>query len=111
MTHIQTYGWETAWRENGAMSGTSGQSKRLEAIQIELTGEDAAKYDVWYCVHAQQFGWLGWAKSGEKAGSAGYARKLEAFQVNFVRKGESFKLTSDRTKCFYDKSKDGANPK
>ena len=66
---------------------------------------------MYYRAYSEKFGWLGWAKSGEKAGSAGYARKLEAFQVNFVRKGESFTVKSDRTKCFYDKTKDGANPK
>ncbi|MBR4513468.1 MAG: hypothetical protein IKO61_01075 [Lachnospiraceae bacterium] len=51
-------------------------------------------------------------KSGEKAGTQGYAYKLEAFQVNFVRKGETFKLASQnkKAKSFYDKTRDGANP-
>lgn len=41
-THIQDIGWQ-GWKSNGTMSGTSGQSKRLEAIQINLTGEMADK--------------------------------------------------------------------
>ena len=54
---------------NGAMSGTSGQAKRLEAIELELYGEVAYYYDVYYRVHAQSYGWLGWAKNGETAHS------------------------------------------
>lgn len=71
------------------MSGTSGQSKRLEAIQIRLTGEMANHYDVYYRVHAQQFGWLGWAKNGESAGTAGYSYRLEGIEVRLVPKGEA----------------------
>ena len=35
----------------------------MEAIQIELTGELARYYDVYYSAHVQQLGWLGWAKT------------------------------------------------
>ena len=88
-THIQTYGWESTWRSNGQMSGTSGQAKRLEAIQIRLTGEMANKYDVYYRVHAQKFGWMGWARNGEQAGTSGYAYRLEGIQIVLVPKGGS----------------------
>lgn len=33
-THVQTIGWQD-WRGNGETSGTTGQSKRLEAIHIK----------------------------------------------------------------------------
>ena len=58
-THVQTYGWQD-WAYDGEESGTVGQAKRLEAIQIELTGGLAEKYDVYYRVHSQTYGWLGW---------------------------------------------------
>ena len=80
-THVQTYGWETEWNYDGASSGTTGESKRLEAIQIELTGDAAKNYDVWYRVHAQTYGWLGWAKNGEAAGTSGRSRRLEAIEI------------------------------
>ncbi|MCI9228775.1 MAG: hypothetical protein HFG86_12255, partial [Dorea sp.] len=35
---------------DGALSGTENQAKRMEAIQIELTGEMAEKYDIYYRV-------------------------------------------------------------
>ncbi len=88
-THIQSYGWEKEWKTDGAMSGTSGESKRLEAIMIELTGTDKSKYDVYYRVHAQSYGWLGWAKNGAPAGTAGQAKRLEAIQVIVLPKGEA----------------------
>lgn len=87
-THIQDIGWESKWAEDGALSGTSGKAKRLEAIQIKLSGKVADNYDIYYCVHAQNVGWLGWAKNGEQAGTAGYAYRLEAIKIKLVPKGE-----------------------
>lgn len=92
-THVQTYGWQgdpydssSGWVMDGDKSGTSGQSKRLEAICIELYGEVAQYYDVYYRVHAQTFGWLDWAKNGEPAGTAGYSKRLEGIQIVLVPK-------------------------
>ncbi len=94
-THVQKYGWKdgkpnadkSTWKKNGEMSGTNGEAKRLEAICIDLTGEMAEHYDVYYRVHAQTFGWLGWAKNGEESGTAGYAKRLEGIQIVLVEKG------------------------
>lgn len=91
-THVQTYGWQgniyndSTWSANGGMSGTSGQSKRLEAICITLTGDMAKHYDVYYRVHAQTFGWLDWAKNGQPAGTAGLSKRLEGIQIVLVPK-------------------------
>ena len=87
-THIQDIGWEKNWSKNGEKSGTEGQCKRLEAIQIKLSGDVAKNYDVYYSVHAENFGWLGWAKNGEEAGTAGYGYRLEAIKIQLVTKGD-----------------------
>lgn len=91
-THIQNIGWEAdvgnGWKENGEMSGTKGLGYRLEAIQMRLTGENAANYDLYYQVHAQNMGWLGWAKNGESAGTAGYGYRLEGIRIAVMKKGE-----------------------
>ncbi len=94
-THVQTYAWQgadlddpTTWKQDGKMAGTSGEAKRLEAICITLTGEMAEKYDVYYRVHAQTYGWLSWASNGAPAGTAGYAKRLEGIQIVIVPKGE-----------------------
>lgn len=86
-THIQNIGWESDWSYDGEMSGTQGMSYRLEAIQIELTGEISSYYDVYYRVHAQDYGWLGWAKNGEISGTSGLSKRLEAIQIVLVKKG------------------------
>ncbi len=92
-THVQKYGWQgsetdqTKWFKNGAMAGTSGEAKRLEAICINLTGEMGQRYDIYYRVHAQSYGWLGWAKNGAPAGTAGYGKRLEGIQIVLVPKG------------------------
>ena len=86
-THVQTYGWQN-WVSNNAMAGTSGQSKRLEAIQIRLTGDMAKYYDVYYQTHIQTFGWSGWASNGEMCGSAGYSKRLEGIRISLVKKGD-----------------------
>jgi uncharacterized protein YjdB len=75
------------WVADDILSGTSGQSKRLEAIEISLTGAAADKYDIYYCVHAQNCGWLDWAKNGESAGTAGFGYRLEAIKIVLVPKG------------------------
>ena len=84
----QTYGWSQGWKYNGAASGTRGEGKRLEAIRIQLTGQLAQYYDVYYRVHAQTYGWLGWAKNGSIAGTSGLAKRLEAIQIVIIPKGE-----------------------
>lgn len=83
---MQTYGWQD-WVTGGNVAGTTGQSKRLEAICIELSGNMKESYDIYYRVHSQTYGWLGWAKNGEEAGTEGLAKRLEAIQIVLVEKG------------------------
>ena len=87
-THIQNLGWETSWKSNGEMSGTSGKSLRLEAIKIQLTEDMAKKYDIYYRVHIEDYGWLGWAKNGESSGSAGFGYRLEGIQIQLIGIGK-----------------------
>ena len=84
--HCQTYGWQEPVSD-GDTAGTLGKSKRLEAIEISLTGELAKEYDIYYQVHAAGFGDLGWAKNGERAGSEGYGRSIEAIRLRLIKKG------------------------
>ena len=100
-SHIQTYGWETNWKKNGEKSGTEGQAKRLEAVRIRLTGELAEKYDVYYRVHCQRFGWLGWVKNGEEAGTSGFSYRMEGIQILLLPKNAR---TFEETAGFYDKN-------
>ena len=71
---------------NGALSGTSGESKRLEAIEICLYGEIAEYYNVYYRVHVQGYGWQDWKKNGEMAGTSGESKRLEAIEIKLEEK-------------------------
>ena len=66
-----------------------GLSYRLEAIQIKLTGADAQYFDIYYQVHAQNYGWMNWAKNGESAGTAGHSYRLEGIHIAIVKKDEN----------------------
>nr|WP_288555899.1 GH25 family lysozyme [uncultured Mediterraneibacter sp.] len=85
--HVQGNGWTDWNNQNYGSVGTVGQSKRLEAIQLKLTGDLEQKYDVYYRVHCQTYGWLDWAKNGEVAGTSGYAKRIESIQIQLVKKG------------------------
>ena len=81
-THVQTYGWQD-WVSEGQMSGTSGQAKRLEAIQINLTNMDVAG-SVEYRTHVQTYGWQDWKSDGVLSGTSGQAKRLEAIQIRLT---------------------------
>lgn len=85
--HVQSYGW-TPYMTNGQQAGTVGQGKRLEAVRIRLSGNDAAKYDIYYRTHVQSAGWLDWAKNDEIAGSTGSSLRMEAMEIVVVPKGQ-----------------------
>lgn len=85
-THVQDYGWLSNIGD-GKTSGTSGQSKRVEAIKIKLTGEISNYYDVYYRVHAQDLGWMSWTCNDSKAGTEGLELRVEAIQICLVEKG------------------------
>ncbi|MBR3318466.1 MAG: hypothetical protein IKG21_11670, partial [Atopobiaceae bacterium] len=54
-THVQTYGWMD-WVGDGELSGTSGESKRLEALEAKL-GSNKVPGSIRYAVHVQSYGW------------------------------------------------------
>ena len=87
-THVQDYGWLSNVGD-GKTSGTSGQSQRVEAIKIKLTGEISNYYDVYYRVHAQDLGWMSWTCNDSKAGTEGLELRVEAIQICLVKKGEN----------------------
>lgn len=83
--HMQGTGW-MGWQPNGADLGRPSLGKRMEAIQIRLTGIAARMYRVWYRVNVQGLGWLGWASDGQSAGTEGMSRRMLAIQVQLVSK-------------------------
>ena len=77
--HRQTYGWEPLDVSDGTVSGTTGQAKRLEGIQISVSGKYSGS--VKYQTQVQTYGWNGWKSDGATAGTTGQAKRLEAIQI------------------------------
>ncbi len=80
-THVQQEGWQD-YVANGAMSGTSGKSYRLEAIQIKL--DSKIKGSVQYRVHVQQEGWQDFVCDNEVSGTSGKSYRLEAIEIELA---------------------------
>ena len=77
---VQGIGW-TDWVSNGTMSGNKKTGKRIEALQIKLTGDMAEHYDIYYRVYAQNYGWLNWAENGQTVGTSNIFSRLEKIQI------------------------------
>lgn len=82
-THVQKYGWQGNVQD-GAMSGTQGESKRLEGIKISLTNQEY-EGDVQYRTHIQTYGWEeNLKKNGEMSGTSGESKRLEAIEISLT---------------------------
>ncbi len=81
--HAQTYGWMDTVQD-GTMAGTSGEAKRLEAIQISL-GNAPVSGSIQYRVHRQTYGWESdWKSDGATSGTTGEGKRLEAIQIKLT---------------------------
>ena len=81
-SHLQNIGWQGN-RSNGVMSGTTGQSRRMEAIRIHVANPPVAG-GVRYQVHAQGRGWLPWVADGAVAGTTGQSRQIEGIRIELT---------------------------
>lgn len=81
-THVQSYGWQN-YVGDGITSGTSGQAKRLEGIEIKLNNQ---KYEgsIQYRTHVQKIGWQDWKSDGAMSGTSGQALRLEAIEIRLT---------------------------
>ncbi len=77
-THVQNIGWQST-KENGELAGTTGQSKRLEAIGIQLDSQYEGSVN--YQTHVQDYGWQKVMTDGELAGTTGQSKRLEAIRI------------------------------
>ncbi|KNZ40541.1 S8 family serine peptidase [Acetobacterium bakii] len=81
-THVQNKGWQ-AIVENGAVSGTEGESLRLEAIELNANASD---YDigVQYKTHIENQGWQDFVANSTLSGTTGESLRLEAIEIELT---------------------------
>lgn len=80
-THCQSHGW-LEFVSDGSLSGTEGEAKRLEGIEILL--DTNLKGSIKYSVHCQTHGWMDWAADGNMAGTTGESKRLEAIKIELT---------------------------
>lgn len=86
--HVQDYGWMDTVR-NAEQAGTTGQSKRIEAIIVNVDSNLSGGIE--YSAHIQNIGWQEWKSTGELAGTIGQGKRIEAIR---------FRLTGDLAKYY-----------
>lgn len=80
-THVQTYGWKD-YVKDGEVSGTTGESKRLEGIKIKVSGVEGLGIE--YCTHVQTYGWQDYVANDMVAGTTGESKRLEAIRIRLT---------------------------
>ena len=79
--HLQDWGWTGT--ESALEFGTTGQSRRLEAIRLSVPNQPVSG-GVAYEVHAQNRGWMPAAADSAMAGTTGESRRLEAVRIRLT---------------------------
>lgn len=77
--HVENIGWQP-YQENGGMAGTSGQSLRVEALELVLSSTEYGG-GVSYRAHVQNIGWQPYQDRGRTAGTSGQSLRVEAMQI------------------------------
>lgn len=80
-THVQDKGWESNWINNGDISGTVGEGKRLEGLRVELLGSVPVTANIQTFVHVQNRGDMGPFPMGNMAGTEGQGLRLESIRL------------------------------
>lgn len=80
--HVQNIGWQ-GWKKAGELAGTTGESLRMEAFQIDL-GSEELNSQVMYRAHVQDIGWQDWVNGGEIAGTVGKSLRAEALEIKLT---------------------------
>lgn len=74
--HLEGIGWQ-GWKSNGETAGTTGESRRLEAIKIDAPFEVEAE------AHLEGIGWINYGKINKDSiiGTIGESRRLECLKL------------------------------
>lgn len=85
-SHVQDIGWQSNVMD-GAVSGTSGQSRRIEAMVINAYNlPEGVKLK--YRAHVQDIGWQNWVDNGGMIGTSGKSLRMEAVKFKLENTDE-----------------------
>lgn len=79
-THTEGFGWLN-WVTDGAMSGTTGEGRRVEAVKIQATESNlGVRYRTW----VSSRGWTNWSEDGALSGTEGSGLPVEAIDIELM---------------------------
>lgn len=81
-THVQDYGWLSSVGD-GELSGTTGKSKRVEALKVALCNLPYSG-NVEYSTHVQDYGWQAYQKDGNISGTTKKSKQVEAIKIRLT---------------------------
>jgi len=76
--HMQGVGW-AGYSSNGETAGTTGQSRRIEAIKVRVSSGS-----IRYATHVQGTGWTDWSEDDAESGTTGQSKRIEAIKVELT---------------------------
>ncbi len=98
-THAERIGW-TSEVSDGALSGTVGQSLRLECLTVRITGMGGG---VEYTSHVEKQGWQeawqGWRKDNEPVGTTNAGLRMEAVRIRLYGEVANYYDIEYRAHC------------
>ncbi len=81
-SHVAYNGWLNTVSD-GEVSGTTGEGRQMEAVQINLHNVRAG-VGVQYRAHVGFVGWQGWVQNGATAGTTGQGLRMEAVEIRLT---------------------------
>lgn len=79
--HVANVGWQNSV-SNGKLAGTTGKSRAIEAVKIDLDTDK--NLEVVYRTHVQNDGWHDNSYNGEISGTTGQSKRVEAVNIDLV---------------------------
>jgi len=79
-SHIGNIGWQPTVTD-GMVSGTTEQSRRIEAITLSLNNSTGQSGSIVYSSHIAGIGWQDFKKDGELSGTTNQFRQMEAIRI------------------------------
>ena len=82
-THLENLSWQS-WVRNGIVSGTTGSSLRMEALELKLENIGSLDIGVTYRAHVAGIGWQDWKVDGATAGTVNQSVRMEAIEIKLT---------------------------
>lgn len=81
-SYMEKYGWEKRWKESGAVSGLAAKGKRLEGIELSLSGTAYPGGIRYRTMLSGVTGWQSWVTDGQFSGHSN--KRIEGIEIQLT---------------------------